>query len=1441
MASASQAEWADRLRALVPGCADFARCRTCAAWDSAAATVATVPATRSVMRTAFVRQAVAVCRRASTLGFYPHQPRHVVDAVEEGSLDPAPDDAALEEALARAQAAVDDHADADMSGGRVPPPGQFTGAVLWPNGVRPPTPPRFVTSIDTWAVSGVEALARTIVDDLASGALVSASPLATTTAFIASPEAKPRVCVNLRPVNEAMAPSTVSYPTARDLALGGREWFVKIDLKAAFKRVGVPAAALGWLGFEVAGLGLTYHALPFGWAWSPEIFAAALAPVVEEVRRQGVAVVAYVDDFAIAGRSPVEAVEGATVALAILRANGWIVAPSKAFLRPVRGLRFLGVLVRGGRQPALALMPATAGKLLTTVERAADRRCFREVLRAWGLTSFAASVWPHLALARASLDEVAAAVIAADGALCRQPAAVEDADWSAVLSAARHAAAAVAAAVDAGWHPCRTPVHLAAPLRIASDASAWAVGAVMAVGGVLLVASRPLAPDEMRLPSSVRELLAIEHAIDHWAPLIAAPPYRRVVLSTDATAAAAGVHAWSSTSPAGVEVLRRLWCRLNDVRAVDRFEVEWRSREDPAQQVADAASRLAPVSRPSVVPGLATGTLAVRLARMCVSVFGTDRGLRHDGAVEGYILAPAYTASLPLEPARAHQRRRFLGWPGSVPFADDDIVIVHPVGAPDWERTAALVDAALASDIAGLVVIATGCAISRVTLMVDRWTCMRTRFLLADRGDPVRWPDAAAGGWTEGRAWTPWFAYFFSASGGRMLDGRRSPASAAATPRVSALWCDALSTEKQRRESGDIHPRPGPPKRLARPLPHGDIDGAWGRALAAERLATTAFPTVVGHSPVSGAAPAADGSAPPSVTGSPTMRSVLDALRGRNATAAAAFLASPDVSPALAEAFALGMADADADRAPSTQARADRVANELALAAGALGVAEARWSPLLLDALAVAWVRGRLGLSPTPWATSTSSTAGVPPAPASVAADLGALAARGRRRFPHGIAGCPWPQTGLGPVSRALLDARGAGVRHESSPKRPIWGWELRWGLRNHADVVAAEPVAVAALLVIGASMWRSVYVRTLSTAGLSLAAPGVITLVWAAAHKTNRHVGKPGVPASSRWGFVTAGWVVDFVVERLALTVERSSPDGRTGPAFPSRTHPASPCSWEKLTSVLRRLLAGLPNAETATLHGLRVGHDSEARLAGVPDDVRDCMGWWKRRQRRMSEHYEAIDIAELLAAGRRYGELVVSSVAPGLARVSGSWSAAGPLGQPVGPGGTPYATPLVVRERLGVVFGTPPRPSAPTHSPAAGPPRPAASRIDAAGDPETREAATASRCAGSASPRRSGAPAAAAARPPGRPTERYVPRVPRETVDVESSESSDDSARSTDACGIARRDRGGLDAATLHQLVRDALAAAAPAPPTTAPATGRGLIGDELLTAPGSAGEHR
>jgi hypothetical protein len=85
--------------------------------------------------------------------------------------------------------------------------------------------------------------------------------------------------------------------------------------------------------------------------------------------------------------------------------------------------------------------------------------------------------------------------------------------------------------------------------------------------------------------------------------------------------------------------------------------------------------------------------------------------------------------------------------------------------------------------------------------------------------------------------------------------------------------------------------------------------------------------------------------------------------------------------------------------------------------------------------------------------------------------------------------------------------------------------------------------------------------------------------------------------------------------------------------------------------------LLNGLPRCKEATLHGLRLGCDTELKLAKVSDEIRDFMGWWARVLRRMGEHYEALELERIVEADLVYGLMMADQPLPGVVTAVGEY----------------------------------------------------------------------------------------------------------------------------------------------------------------------------------------
>ena len=1271
-------------------CAPDRGCDLCRAWAEAVAECA--PADPLSPAEA-LQTAINTAVRARERGFDSHQLPLSPDKVEEGSRDAAPDTPELAAALRDAETELTRH----LAPGPAPvqPDPAFTARRLiadaqaaWRAAQRAPQLLRAsVRQVNNMIGEEFWGMTRGLVEDIARGSLSRLAPRQAAREsrpggsrldpvfafpFVAWQRGKGRLCINFRPYNGLFNPTSYRLPTVRDLALAGSRlrWLTKLDLKAAFRRVAVPAAVRGALGVAAAGVPLAYDALPFGWTFSPEVFAVTLEPVLAEIRRRipGAAVVVYVDDIAIAAPDAVAATRAATEAMSCLRQHGFLVSAAKTFLRPVRTLRFLGVLVEAGANPSVSVPRDTLERLFALRDRVRANPADREaLLEVWGLTSFLAyTVDPRLAIHRAALDPVADAVLSE----AHLPWGGDPDDGAAVADLVGSAVDAVAGAWAEGPHPVVPSGRRRAVL--VTDASSSGGGARLAIDDVVLQGGPQWSLEEAALPSAARELMVLAWAVETWADVIRG---RMVDWLCDASAAVSSIGSWAPHALA----LRMITARVDTAaRACDaRIAAWWYRRDTPEIRGVDAASRW---------PGLRLGGTAdvafpEPAIRRCAQRLGLEPTL-HDGWFSGVPRAAAdYTAAMPGggvgrggPPGRA--AAGWLGPPGSPEAWARRVVWSHTSRSSQGRSWAHFCAAARSAPVVMMMPILRGAGLQPGAA----GAAVVGRAPAVEAGDPILVWDVAAAAWASRPSRAAWDVVAVFASPDAPVDRSMS--------------------QEERRElmfaSGfHRHPGPPPPKRRGTSAAGAAaaIDAAVcpapvipppGRACAIDRAAAARPPTVV-QDAIAEAAMAMEAGEPPT---HPSIDEVLQAMMAPSAAWAVGLaVRSGWVHPAVMSSglavaqVAAALEEADDVVSASTAARAATAAGRIRATASAIGLADAPWHAATLDAVAVTWIRARLR---RPGHVELGDVAPKASAPA-VAADVGAFAARLRRRLLWRVT--TLPSVSAGPVSHALLVACGANARHDSSPKRVVWGWELKAGIDANPDIVAAHPAAVAAIVFMGASMWRSIYVRHLrkcdvarwtaptgeaprvgdvpvtthpsaadvtafsrhpAAVGAGAAArptaAEAFVARWDGAHKTNRLAGDASLPSTARFGFVAAPWALGAITGFVPDVHDPTD----TSPLFPDPT--GGFLSYGYLARVLRALLRGLDGADRATLHGLRLGIDAELRAHGVADEIRDSLGWWKRTVRRMAEHYEALDAGRLVAAGALYGSMKATQLAPGL-----------------------------------------------------------------------------------------------------------------------------------------------------------------------------------------------
>lgn len=125
---------------------------------------------------------------------------------------------------------------------------------------------------------------------------------------------------------------------------------IKFDCKNAFWQIGLDAASQQLMGIILEnGLALKWTTTPFGSSWSPVIFSAFLAPILDEIRAQfpKIQVWEYLDDILVSGEAKdlTAAVPGI---LRIFASHNVILNNKKTVLVPRKEIEFLGFFPQPG-------------------------------------------------------------------------------------------------------------------------------------------------------------------------------------------------------------------------------------------------------------------------------------------------------------------------------------------------------------------------------------------------------------------------------------------------------------------------------------------------------------------------------------------------------------------------------------------------------------------------------------------------------------------------------------------------------------------------------------------------------------------------------------------------------------------------------------------------------------------------------------------------------------------------------------------------------------------------------------------------------------------------------------------------------------------------------------------------------------------------------------
>lgn len=215
---------------------------------------------------------------------------------------------------------------------RSPPPKVFHN---------PKLSPQKQAVIDGWIS---EALAQCMIETTTWDCVKVVSPI-----FVI-PKKTPgqfRLIFDLRYVNRYQKVPTQRYPdlkTIRFMILP-QDWMSSVDLKEGFALLEASEELKPFLGFRWRGILYRYRVLPFGLRSSPWVFNKMLAQTVATLRRRGIRLIVYVDDFLILARSRSQSIHHTRIVIQELTRLGWRVNMEKSELEPSQRAVFLGTLL----------------------------------------------------------------------------------------------------------------------------------------------------------------------------------------------------------------------------------------------------------------------------------------------------------------------------------------------------------------------------------------------------------------------------------------------------------------------------------------------------------------------------------------------------------------------------------------------------------------------------------------------------------------------------------------------------------------------------------------------------------------------------------------------------------------------------------------------------------------------------------------------------------------------------------------------------------------------------------------------------------------------------------------------------------------------------------------------------------------------------------------
>lgn len=154
-----------------------------------------------------------------------------------------------------------------------------------------------------------------------------------------------RPILDLRALNKYMKKYTFRMLTHTALVRFVRQgdWFVSVDLKDAYFHIPIYPPHRKYLRFAFQGVVYEYTVLPFGLSLSPRVFVRCTEAAIAPLRKRGLRLATYIDDWLLVAQSPHQLQAHAGLLLSHLASLGFTVNWDKSVLVPSQSIEFIGL------------------------------------------------------------------------------------------------------------------------------------------------------------------------------------------------------------------------------------------------------------------------------------------------------------------------------------------------------------------------------------------------------------------------------------------------------------------------------------------------------------------------------------------------------------------------------------------------------------------------------------------------------------------------------------------------------------------------------------------------------------------------------------------------------------------------------------------------------------------------------------------------------------------------------------------------------------------------------------------------------------------------------------------------------------------------------------------------------------------------------------------